>query len=119
MRSVSAETPRKRIAIIGSVLVKHDAISDDIAAIWGFLSENPEWEVNVFAGCNELAHVPAQVVTDAGQLLFSRNFLDADLLIYEFGIYHPLFDAMLVGNGKAPQAVVFQNITPPHLVSEI
>jgi glycosyltransferase involved in cell wall biosynthesis len=43
--------------------------------------------------------------------------LSADLIIYHFGVYAALFDAMLIGNGRAQQVVRFHNITPARFAS--
>ena len=44
------------------------------------------------------------------------DFLAADLILYHFGLYHPAFDALLLGNARARQVVRFHNVTPRSLV---
>jgi glycosyltransferase involved in cell wall biosynthesis len=53
------------------------------------------------------------IAPTAASLLMAERFLNAELIVYHFGVYHPLFDALLIGNGKAKQAVFFHNVTPP------
>jgi hypothetical protein len=103
---------RLRIAVIGSVLAPFDAISNDLVRKVRFLRETPGWEVTVLAGHNERKDIAAQVMPRLSDLLLASAFLNADVIIYHFGIYYPLFDAILLGNGRARQAVVFHNITP-------
>jgi glycosyltransferase involved in cell wall biosynthesis len=51
-------------------------------------------------------------------MLLDPLFLAADVLIYVFAVHHPLFDAMLIGNGRARQIVRFHNVTPKALMPE-
>jgi glycosyltransferase involved in cell wall biosynthesis len=81
----------------------------------GFLRETPGWQVSVIAGHNVRGDIDAIVLPDVADLLLQHEFLNADVIIYHFGIYYPIFDAILVGNGRAKQAVVFHNITPVEL----
>ena len=105
-----------RIAIVGSMLVPFDAISNDVARQAAFLRDVPGWHVSVLAGYNARGDVRARVTPRVSDLLLAPEFLQADVIIWHFGIYYPLFDAILVGNGRAKQAVVFHNITPIELV---
>jgi glycosyltransferase involved in cell wall biosynthesis len=50
-------------------------------------------------------------------MLLNEDFLAADVILYHFGIYNGLFDAMLVGNGRARQIVRFHNVTPARLLN--
>jgi glycosyltransferase involved in cell wall biosynthesis len=101
-----------RIAVIGSVLAPFDAISNDLVRKVRFLRETPGWQVSVITGHNARSDIDAKVVPRVSDLLLASEFRDADVIIYHFGIYYPLFDAILIGNDRARQAVVFHNITP-------
>jgi hypothetical protein len=101
-----------RIAVIGSVLAPFDAISNDLVRKVRFLRETPGWQVFVLAGHNARTDIDAKVVPRVSDLLLASEFRDADVIVYHFGIYYPLFDAILVGNNRARQVVVFHNITP-------
>lgn len=108
--------PRLRIAVIQSVLARFDAISNDVVRTVRFLAEVPGWEVTVFTGGNERDDIDAHITPRVSDLLMVPEFLRADVIIYHFGIYYPLFDAILIGNGRARQVVVFHNITPLEFV---
>ena len=101
-----------RIAVVGSVLAPFDAISNDIVSKVGFLRATPGWQVSVLAMANQRSDIDAKVYGRVSDLLLAPDFLQADVIIYHFGIYYPSFDAILIGNGRAKQAVVFHNITP-------
>jgi hypothetical protein len=109
-----ARSPQEplRIAVIGSVLAPYDAIANDLVRKVRFLRETPGWQVSVLTGHNERKDIDAKVVQRVSDLLLAAEFRDADVIIWHFGIWYPLFDAILVGNGHARQAVVFHNITP-------
>ncbi|MGH9770373.1 MAG: glycosyltransferase [Candidatus Acidiferrales bacterium] len=116
-----APSPRRasdptRIAIIGGVVARYDGISDDIVNTWRYLREETGRSVSILTTRNDFTAVPAKVVRGLSELLMTPEFLSADVLLYHFGIWNPLFDALLVGNGRARQAVFFHNITPPEFV---
>jgi glycosyltransferase involved in cell wall biosynthesis len=104
-----------RAAIIAPIVVRHDAISTAVRNLWRILAE-PGWDVSVLTTANEYPEMPTRIVPGIAELLLERAFRQADVLIYEFGIYSPLFDALLVGNGLGRQIVRFHNITPPELL---
>jgi len=110
-----AEAITLRIVVIGSVLAPFDAISNDLVRKVGFLRQTPGWKVSVIAGHNARNDIDAVIVPRVSDVLIAPEFLQADVIIYHFGIYYPLFDAILLGNGRAKQAVVFHNITPIEL----
>jgi glycogen synthase len=107
---------RPRIALIGGVAARHDGISEDIVNTWRYLIADERWDVSVLTTRNDFPDMPATVVRGLADLLLNPDFLSADALLYHFGIWNPLFDALPIGNGKARQAVFFHNITPPEFV---
>jgi len=121
MRSMPIQRPqapktRRRVTIVNHVIARYDAISADVISTWMYLNEDRNLDVSILTARNDFEEIPARVISDVGELLLTREFREADLLIYHFGIYSPLLDALLVGNGHAKQAVFFHNITPPELV---
>jgi glycosyltransferase involved in cell wall biosynthesis/SAM-dependent methyltransferase len=106
------------IAIVTSVMAQRDAISNSVRETFRALAGCPDWEVTAFAANNAQNEIPVRVVEGVDQLLLDGVFRRAELIIYHFGIYYPLFDAILVGNGRARQVVRFHNITPKALVPE-
>lgn len=107
---------KRNIAIVTSIFVRYDAISSSVRDSYNALSKNPAWDVTIFAGHSSRDDVPVRVVDSVGQLLLEDRFRSADLIIYHYGIYYALFDAILIGNGKARQVVRFHNVTPKSLV---
>ena len=105
-----------RIAVINGVLTRNDAISADVANTWRYLTEGSGWDVSVLTRRNDFCDVSARIVTGLTDLLTAPEFLSADLLVYHFGFFNELYDAMVIGNGRARQAVFFHNITPAEFV---
>jgi glycosyltransferase involved in cell wall biosynthesis len=106
-----------RIAIICPIVVQYDAISAAAIDTYRALSGDPRFEVDLLTGYSDLPEFKARVVGGGiSDLLLDPAFLAADLLIYHFGIYAEVIDALLVGNGHAAQAVYFHNITPLDIV---
>jgi glycosyltransferase involved in cell wall biosynthesis len=95
--------------------MNHDAIANDIVRKVRALRETPGWEVTVFAGYNERQDIASVWVPQVADLLIEPGFVNADVIVYHFGIYYPQFGAILLGNGRAKQAVVFHNVTPLEL----
>lgn len=107
-----------RIALVASVVARYDAISLAVRDTYFSLKRNGFSDIVLFCGRCDYDDMNEVVVPNAASLLTAKRFLDAELIVYHFGIYHPLFDALLIGNGKAKQAVFFHNVTPPEFVPE-
>ncbi len=90
------------------------AALDTIRAI----SSVPEWEPAVFARDCDFPGLASHRVDDARSLARHPRFRSADVVIYHFGFYDPLFEVMAGGNGRARQIVFFHNITPPEFMPE-
>ncbi len=106
----------EKVAIVNGICVKNDAISasvrDDALSFCrehGFLTK-------VFTFNNEMDDIDAVVVRNVGDIIFNPFFVSCNLIIYHFGIYYELFDAIFVGNGRAPQVVRYHNLTPRALL---
>ena len=82
------------------------------------LAEQPDLDVQALWTVNDYDDVKGNEAATVADLLLDPIFLEADLLIYVFAVYHPFFDALLIGNGHAKQVVRFHNVTPPELMPE-
>ncbi len=108
----------RKIAIVNGVCVKYDAISDSVIAEYKVLSRIDDWQVKLFAYKCDYGGVNCRVVRNTTDLLLDGLYLGADVIIYHFGIYYPLFDTLLIGNGRARRCVRFHGITPRQLLPE-
>ncbi|MBV9862578.1 MAG: glycosyltransferase family 4 protein [Alphaproteobacteria bacterium] len=110
------ETPFRTVAIVAGICVTHDAISASVRDDALSLSEPFGFRSRVFTYANEFADIDAVVVRDLYGVLFDPFFLSCDLIVYHFGIYYELFNAIFAGNGVAPQVVRYHNLTPQALL---
>jgi glycosyltransferase involved in cell wall biosynthesis len=102
-----------RIAIVCPVLANHDAIAASARDTYRALSREPGFEVGVLTFRNDYCDVPVRTVSGLVDLLLDPIFQAADVIIYHFGIYCDLFDALIAAKGRAMQIVRFHNVTPP------
>jgi glycosyltransferase involved in cell wall biosynthesis len=111
----ASPTRAARVAVVCSIIARHDAVSAAVRQTFLALGRNRRFELSVLTARNDFADIPAHVVDGLGALLLHPAFLTADLVIYHFGIYNPLFDALIAADGRARQIVGFHNITPLEL----
>src|SRR5690242_10922889 len=104
------------VTIVASVAERYDAISTAAWHTYKALSGHKDWDVAVIAGSNSFDDLPVRIVHGTGNLLKDAAFRSADVLIYHFGTYHPFFDTISIGNGRARTIVCFHNITPTAFV---
>lgn len=108
----------RRIAIICPTLLERDAVGNATVLMFKDLSAQAGAHVTLLARNSDRSDVAVQTVRSLGELLLEPAFLEADLIIYVFAIYSDLFDAILIGNGRAAQVARFHNVTPKAFVSE-
>jgi glycosyltransferase involved in cell wall biosynthesis/SAM-dependent methyltransferase len=116
MTSMDTPPPPLRAVVVLPVLAKHDAISQAAVDTLRVLEGMGGMEATLLACHNERADIRTRIVPDVAALITASEFLAADLIIYHFGLYNPLFDALLVGNGHGRQVVRFHNVTPAEFV---
>src|SRR5450432_2044553 len=92
---------RRRVAIVAPILERHDSISTAALDSFRTLSGRPGWDVSILTNWTNHAASPASIVAGVAGLLKHASFRSADVLLYHFGVYDPLFDALVVGNGSA------------------
>jgi len=113
----SAVHPRRRVALINSIVERNDAISANVRDMARALGEGG-CDVTVFCCKSDYPELRAVVVGGVVELVTDERFRKADLLIWHFGIFYELFNAVVIGSGGAPQVVCFHNITPKEFLSE-
>lgn len=106
-----------RIAVVASVIARYDAISAAVQDTIRAFTLPPEFQVSILTLRCDFPELGAHRVAGLRELLAHPAFRSADLVIYHFGIYSPLFDAMVDGGGQRRQIVAFHNITPAEFVA--
>jgi len=113
----SAVHAQRRVALINSIVERNDAISANVRDMARALAEGG-YDVTVFCCRSDYPELGAVVVGGVVDLVTDERFRKADLLIWHFGVFYELFNAVVIGSGGAPQVVCFHNITPKEFLSE-
>jgi glycosyltransferase involved in cell wall biosynthesis len=112
MTAEGGTRPICRAAVVVPILPRNDAIARAAVDTWRLLNSLPDMQATLLTTGSDRPEVPAEIVDGVADLLVSRAFLAADLIVYHFGLHNPIFDALLVGNGHGRQVVHFHNVTP-------
>jgi len=111
-----------RLALYAGVCVRHDAISNslrlklDVVDQWR--AEGRNIAAAAFVHVSDVGDPRIYDVASVAELFSIPAFCAADLHIFEFGIYYPLFDAVFALPSDARIAAVYHNVTPPHLADD-
>ena len=112
-----------RIAIVGGVVIAHDAISAAVLGQARLLESHPEVErVDIFAqSLGGIDRPNGHVVGDPWSLVVHPRFRECDVAIFHWGIRYDLFDAItLLTRDLGPTPVIhFHNCTPASLVAPV
>ena len=112
------DAAKTRVVVVCPWFYRGDAVGAAARETYIHLKAAPDFEVSALWTVNDYDDVRGHKVDGVADMLLDPLFLDADVLIYVFAVYHPLFDAMLIGNGHARQIVRFHNVTPKALMPE-
>ena len=112
------EQPRPKIVVVCPWFYKGDAVGAAARETFVHLQAAADFEVSALWTVNDYDEVRGRKVEGLADMLLDPLFLAADVLIYVFAVHHPLFDAILIGNGHARQIVRFHNVTPKALMPE-
>lgn len=109
-----------RVALSSGIFVHHDAISSSVEHKLQVLSELEAAGLpvvtTVFTHGSDRDDPRIRRVDSVYQALRLKDFQEAHLHFFEFGIAYPLFNAVFLLARRVPLVGVYHNITPPHLV---
>ena len=106
-----------RIAVVASVIARYDAISMAARDTVRAFCDAGGFDVSAFTARSDFPDLGAHLVADARALRAHRAFRSADIAVYHFGIFSPLFEVLSRDNGRTRQIVAFHNVTPPEYVA--
>jgi glycosyltransferase involved in cell wall biosynthesis len=109
---------KTNVVVVCPWFYRGDAVGAAARETFIHLDATPDFEVSALWAVNDYDDVRGGKVEGLADMLLDPIFLSADVLIYVFAVYHPLFDALLIGNGRARQIVRFHNVTPKALMPE-
>lgn len=107
----------RQIVIIVPVIVPNDAISNSARRTCELIDALEGMSCRILTLERGVDDPRTRQISGVVSLLNDPWFLDADVLIYDYGLYNPLFQAMILGNGRARQVVRFHNVTPEAFVA--
>jgi len=106
-----------RVAIVSSIIARYDAISAAAQDTIKAFARQGDFQVSALASRCDFPDLGVHRVAGPSGLLAHPAFRSAELIIYHFGIYSPLFDALSAGRVRSRKIVAFHSITPPELVA--
>lgn len=109
---------KKKVVVVCPWFYRGDAVGAAARETFIHLDAATDVEVNALWVVNDYEDVRGRKVEGLADMLLDPIFLSADVLIYVFAVHHPLFDAILIGNGRGKQIVRFHNVTPRALMPE-
>jgi len=107
-----------QVVVVCPWFFRGDAVGAAARETYLQLAARPDMRVTGLWTANDYAEVKGPKLDTLAELLLDPDFLRADVIIYVFAVYHPFFDAVLLGNGRAKQIVRFHNVTPKQLMPE-
>jgi len=108
-----------RIVIVASVIARYDAISIAVRDTVRAFRNAGGFDVSAFTTRSDFPDLGADQVHDGRALRAHRTFRSADVAIYHFGVFSPLFEVLSRDSGRMRQIVIFHNVTPPEYVAPV
>lgn len=106
------------VALYSGVILRADAISDSLRLkldiLTGLAAAGLPVRVTAFTQATDHNHDRIRRVANVHELTRHREFHDADLHIFEFGIHYNLFNGIVLVDPK-PVLAAYHNVTPPEL----
>ena len=111
-----------RLALYSGLCIRHDAISDGLRLK---LEAADRWRaagypitVSAFVHSTDYDDPRIREVDRVSTLLRASEFRAANVHVFEFGIYYPLFDAVFAVPSAASVIGIYHNVTPPELADD-
>jgi glycosyltransferase involved in cell wall biosynthesis len=119
MGEVNVEPP-VRVALYSGIVVPRDAVSRSLVhkleALRRVIGLGAPMDVTVFAQSIDEAEPEFRLVPSVAELLARDEFWDADVHVFEEGMYYDLFNSVFVIPPDRPIMAIEHNSTPPELV---
>lgn len=120
----AASTPKSlTVSILTGCVVPRDAISNvcrqQLETIRRYGQKNRiKLDVRLYTTGSEVRDSRIAIAANPVSVAADQHFLESDVIIYHFGIFHPLFDSIHLAPPTAKLVVCYYGITSPSLVSE-
>lgn len=104
-----------RVSIVNGICVRHDAISESVLGTQRAIDEAFGPVSTIYCYSCDVDAARYRLVSGLPDLLFDREFMSSDVIIYHFGIFYELFNSIFFSS-RAKKVVVYHNVTPIHLL---
>jgi glycosyltransferase involved in cell wall biosynthesis len=112
-----------RAALHSGLYLAHDAISDSmrhkVDVLDSLSSAASPIELTIFTHATDYPDDRIAIVPSVADVVHSRAFWEADIHLYEFGIYYPLFDSIFLVPDDRLKIAFYHNVTPVDLVDDV
>jgi glycosyltransferase involved in cell wall biosynthesis len=107
-----------KISYVNPLCLKNDGISGSIRDEIFSLQKTGQHDICLFGYTCEYSSIPFIKTTTVQDIVFNPFYQTSDLIVFHFGIFYNLFDAILLSPRNAKRLVVFHNVTPKQFVAE-
>src|SRR5262249_46559841 len=107
-----------QISVVNGICKRHDAISEAVRGTVLAVQSRCSAKAKLFTYSCDFEDLPTKIVSNVSDLILDSFFIGSDFVIYHFGVYYELFNAILVGNGRGKQIVYYHNVTPRGLLDD-
>jgi glycosyltransferase involved in cell wall biosynthesis len=112
--------PKLRVVLYAGVVFQHDAVSNCLLRKLRLFQRLRDGgypiDVTAFTQATDCDDPDLRVVPHVGALIRQPKFSDADVHVFDFGMWYQLFNALFVI--ERPSVVFDHNTTPPDLVDD-
>jgi glycosyltransferase involved in cell wall biosynthesis len=108
------------VSMLTGVVVQRDAISNvcrqQVDGMARYARANGlRVSIKVYTPSSTVPDSRFAIAADPASVAVDPHFLESDVIVYQFGIYNPLFDSIYLVPAAAKKVVCYYGITPPGL----
>lgn len=107
------------VALYNGVYLKADAISSSldlkVRAFDKMASPDTCFDIKIYTYSTDYYDPRIKIVRNVNDVIFDKFFQEADVHIFEFGIYYDFFNSILITPQNSVAMAVYHSITPPEL----
>src|ERR1700761_8764181 len=93
------QSARPKVALVNSILYRRDAVSNiAYAKLSAYSGAHAQYDVRAFVYDTDYTDANIQRVKSIAELLNDPYFRAADVVVWQFGMFYELFDALLVND---------------------
>lgn len=107
-----------KVSLVSGLCVVNDAISNVVYDEYAWFTEDARNDLKLYCNQCDYGDVRNMEVRGLKDILFDRHFQESELIIFHFGVYYEIFDAIIATPSTAKKLVIFHNLTPKKILPE-